>query len=123
MFILSFFLVFGKASFSGSFDESGGPLALLANFYNIDPAHMIVIHDELDIDFGVLRVEFGGGDNGLKSIRQSIGSGDHARIRIRIRVARPGANPSTTSSSSPSAPPSDATCRPMSRKLPTPSRV
>lgn len=68
-------------------NESGGPLALVANFYKIDPSHTIVIHDELDIDFGALRVKFGGGDNGhngLKSIRQSIGSGDYARIRVGI---------------------------------------
>ena len=68
-------------------NESGGPLSLVANFYKIDPAHTIVIHDELDIDFGALRVKFGGGDNGhngLKSIRQSIGTGDYARIRVGI---------------------------------------
>lgn len=68
-------------------NESGGPLSLVANFYKIIPAHTIVIHDELDIDFGALRVKFGGGDNGhngLKSIRQSIGTGDYARIRVGI---------------------------------------
>lgn len=68
-------------------NESGGPLSLVANFYKIDPAHTIVIHDELDIDFGALRVKFGGGDNGhngLKSIRQSIGTGDYSRIRVGI---------------------------------------
>ena len=68
-------------------NESGGPLSLVANFYKIDPALTIVIHDELDIDFGALRVKFGGGDNGhngLKSIRQSLGTGDYARIRVGI---------------------------------------
>ena len=68
-------------------NESGGPLSLVANFFKIDPAHTIVIHDELDIDFGALRVKFGGGDNGhngLKSIRQSIGTGDYSRIRVGI---------------------------------------
>ena len=68
-------------------NENGGPLSLVANFYKIDPAHTIVIHDELDIDFGALRVKFGGGDNGhngLKSIRQSLGTGDYARIRVGI---------------------------------------
>jgi PTH1 family peptidyl-tRNA hydrolase len=51
---------------------------------------MIVIHDELDIDPGQLRVKFGGGDNGhngLKSIRKSLGSGDF--FRVRIGVGRP----------------------------------
>jgi len=68
-------------------NESGGPVALTANFYKIDPAHTIVIHDELDIDFGALRVKFGGGDNGhngLKSLRESLGTGDYARIRFGI---------------------------------------
>lgn len=68
-------------------NESGGPLSLVANFYKIDPTHTVVIHDELDIDFGALRVKFGGGDNGhngLKSIRQSIGTGDYSRIRVGI---------------------------------------
>ena len=68
-------------------NECGGPLSLVANFYKIDPVHTIVIHDELDIDFGALRVKFGGGDNGhngLKSIRQSIGTGDYSRIRVGI---------------------------------------
>lgn len=68
-------------------NESGGPTRLVANFYKIDPAHMVVIHDELDIDFGALRVKFGGGDNGhngLKSIRQSFDTGDYSRIRVGI---------------------------------------
>ncbi|MEO6471249.1 MAG: aminoacyl-tRNA hydrolase [Aeromicrobium sp.] len=68
-------------------NESGGPLKQVANFYGIDPAHAIVIHDELDIDFGALRVKFGGGDNGhngLKSIRESLDTGDYSRIRVGI---------------------------------------
>lgn len=68
-------------------NESGGPVSLVANFYSIDPAHIIVIHDELDIDFSALRIKFGGGDNGhngLKSIRQSIGTGDYFRVRVGI---------------------------------------
>jgi len=51
---------------------------------------MIVIHDELDIDPGQLRVKFGGGDNGhngLRSIRKSLGTGDF--YRVRIGVGRP----------------------------------
>ncbi|MET0929357.1 MAG: aminoacyl-tRNA hydrolase, partial [Aeromicrobium sp.] len=68
-------------------NESGGPVSALAKFFDVGPEHVIVIHDELDIDFGMLRVKFGGGDNGhngLKSIRQSIGSGDYFRVRVGI---------------------------------------
>ena len=51
---------------------------------------MIVVHDELDIDPGQLRVKFGGGDNGhngLRSIRASLGTGDF--YRVRVGVGRP----------------------------------
>ena len=68
-------------------NESGGPVSQIANFYGIEPANIIAIHDELDIDFGGLRVKFGGGDNGhngLRSIRQSLGTGDYYRVRIGI---------------------------------------
>lgn len=68
-------------------NESGGPVSTLAKFYDVEPDHVVVIHDELDIDFGMLRVKRGGGDNGhngLKSIRQSLGTGDWFRIRVGI---------------------------------------
>lgn len=68
-------------------NESGGPVQAIANFYSIEPANVIAIHDELDIDFGALRVKFGGGDNGhngLRSIRQSLGTGDYYRVRVGI---------------------------------------
>jgi len=68
-------------------NESGGPTKALATFYKVDPENIIVLHDELDIDLGVIRVKFSGGDNGhngLKSIRKSLGSGDWYRIRLGI---------------------------------------
>ncbi|RLV56580.1 aminoacyl-tRNA hydrolase [Aeromicrobium phragmitis] len=68
-------------------NESGGPVAGLAKYYDVPTDHLVVIHDELDIDFGALRIKFGGGDNGhngLKSIRQSLGTGDYYRIRVGI---------------------------------------
>lgn len=48
---------------------------------------MIAIHDELDLEFGQLRLKVGGGDNGhngLKSMRAHLGSGDFYRVRIGI---------------------------------------
>jgi PTH1 family peptidyl-tRNA hydrolase len=68
-------------------NESGGPVSTLTKFYGVEPDHLIIVHDELDIEFGMLRIKFGGGDNGhngLKSVRQSLGSGDFYRVRIGI---------------------------------------
>lgn len=71
-------------------NESGGPVASLRDYYKVAPARIIVVHDELDLPFGTLKVKFGGGDgghNGLKSIRRSIGTGDF--VRVRFGVGRP----------------------------------
>ncbi|MGH3500110.1 MAG: aminoacyl-tRNA hydrolase [Nocardioidaceae bacterium] len=71
-------------------NESGGPVSSLLKFYKAEPARLVVIHDELDIPYGDLRVKLGGGDNGhngLKSIRQSLGTGDY--YRVRFGVGRP----------------------------------
>lgn len=68
-------------------NESGGPTKALANFYKIPTEHIIVLHDELDIELGAIRIKFGGGDNGhngLKSIRKSLATGDWYRIRLGI---------------------------------------
>jgi len=68
-------------------NESGGPVSALAGFFDIEPDHIVVIHDELDIDFGMLRIKLGGGDNGhngLRSIRQSLDTGDFHRVRVGI---------------------------------------
>ena len=71
-------------------NDSGGPVSGLLKFFKVDPANLVVIHDELDIGYGTLRVKFGGGDNGhngLKSIRRSLGTGDY--LRVRFGVGRP----------------------------------
>ena len=52
-------------------NTSGGPVKQLMNAYGVKPDHLIVIHDELDIDPGTIRVKLGGGHaghNGLRSI-------------------------------------------------------
>ncbi|TXJ04375.1 MAG: aminoacyl-tRNA hydrolase [Aeromicrobium sp.] len=71
----------------GYMNESGGPVAALMKYYSVQPENLIVIHDELDIPVGSLRLKMGGGDNGhngLKSIRQAIGTGDFYRVRVGI---------------------------------------
>jgi peptidyl-tRNA hydrolase, PTH1 family len=68
-------------------NESGGPVSALLGYYEIAPERMVVVHDELDIPYGTLRVKLGGGDNGhngLRSIRRSIGTGDYYRVRFGI---------------------------------------
>ncbi|HVV30676.1 MAG TPA: aminoacyl-tRNA hydrolase [Mycobacteriales bacterium] len=68
-------------------NDSGGPVASVAGFFKVPVAQLVVIHDELDLDFGQLRVKHGGGDNGhngLKSLRRSLGSGDFFRVRLGI---------------------------------------
>ena len=71
-------------------NETGGPVSGLLKYFKIEPDRLVVVHDELDIDPGQLRVKFGGGDNGhngLKSIRRSLGTGDF--FRVRVGVGRP----------------------------------
>ncbi|MCD9153801.1 aminoacyl-tRNA hydrolase [Aeromicrobium duanguangcaii] len=71
-------------------NESGGAVSALLKYYDVTPDHLIVIHDELDLPLGSLRCKLGGGDNGhngLKSIRQSIGTGDF--LRVRFGIGRP----------------------------------
>ncbi|MGV9596313.1 aminoacyl-tRNA hydrolase [Streptosporangium sandarakinum] len=69
---------------------SGGPVKALADFYKVDPARVIAVHDELDIPYGALRAKLGGGDNGhngLKSITKSLGTRDY--LRLRFGIGRP----------------------------------
>jgi len=66
---------------------SGRPVAALSAFYKVPPDRLVVIHDELDIAFGALRLKLGGGDgghNGLRSITQALGTGDYYRVRFGI---------------------------------------
>lgn len=65
---------------------SGAAVKALANYYKVDLDHLIVLHDELDLDFQTLRIKTGGGDNGhngLKSIRSALGP-DYFRVRLGI---------------------------------------
>jgi peptidyl-tRNA hydrolase, PTH1 family len=66
---------------------SGRPVAALAAFYKIPPERLVVIHDELDVQYGTLRLKLGGGDNGhngLRSITQALGTPDYYRVRFGI---------------------------------------
>ena len=66
---------------------SGGPVAALRNFHKISSERVVVIHDELDLPFGSVRLKLGGGDNGhngLRSVTAALGSREYHRIRIGI---------------------------------------
>ncbi|NQX11043.1 aminoacyl-tRNA hydrolase [Microbacteriaceae bacterium VKM Ac-2855] len=69
---------------------SGGPTSQLLKFYSLEPAQLIVLHDELDIPFDTLKLKHGGGHgghNGIRDIIAATGGGDF--IRVRIGVGRP----------------------------------
>jgi PTH1 family peptidyl-tRNA hydrolase len=68
-------------------NESGGPIKALMTFYKVPADRLVVVHDELDLPFGTLRVKLGGGDNGhngLRSVRSSLGTGEFNRVRVGI---------------------------------------
>jgi PTH1 family peptidyl-tRNA hydrolase len=71
----------------GYMNETGGPIKALAQFYSVEPAKIIVLHDELDIDFAAIRTKLGGGDNGnngLKSMTSALGGPNYYRVRLGI---------------------------------------
>ncbi|WP_461145531.1 aminoacyl-tRNA hydrolase [Salinifilum aidingensis] len=69
---------------------SGGPVSAVAKFFKIEPTSIAVIHDELDLPFGTVRLKQGGGENGhngLRSVSKSLGTRDY--LRVRFGVDRP----------------------------------
>lgn len=70
-------------------NQSGDAVQKAASFYKIPPENIVVVHDDLDIDFGQIRMRMGGtdaGNNGIRSLIQHIGIGFG---RIRIGVSKP----------------------------------
>jgi PTH1 family peptidyl-tRNA hydrolase len=66
---------------------SGGSVAALRGFYKIPVERIIVVHDELDVPFGAIRLKTGGGDNGhngLRSVTAALGTRDYHRVRVGI---------------------------------------
>lgn len=76
-------------------NTSGGPISKLCREYRIEPEELLVVHDELDLEPGDVRVKVGGGHaghNGLKSIINKLGSRDFTRVRVGIGMP-PGRMP------------------------------
>lgn len=66
---------------------SGGPVKALLSYYSVQPDRLIVVHDELDIEAGLVRLKRGGGEgghNGLRSITSALGTRDYYRVRAGI---------------------------------------
>lgn len=71
-------------------NESGGPITSIARFYKVPAEQVIVVHDELDLPYGGLRLKRGGGDgghNGLKSTTSALSSKEY--LRVRFGIGRP----------------------------------
>lgn len=68
-------------------NSSGEAVQKIAHFYKIDPTDVVVLYDDIDLEFGKLRVRHGGGSaghNGIKSILQHLGD-DFIRFRVGVR--------------------------------------
>lgn len=75
------------AKLNSFMNVSGGPVSSLAKFYGVDPEHIIVIHDELDIPFDTLKLKVGGGHgghNGVRDIAKALDTPEFPRIRVGI---------------------------------------
>ncbi|WP_435590382.1 aminoacyl-tRNA hydrolase [Nocardia sp. bgisy118] len=69
---------------------SGRPVAALARFFSVPPTEVIVVHDELDLPFGAVKLKRGGGEgghNGLRSISSALTTKEY--VRTRIGIGRP----------------------------------
>jgi peptidyl-tRNA hydrolase, PTH1 family len=72
-------------------NESGRSVGAAVRFFKVDPEHVLVVHDDVDLEAGRLQARAGGGlagHNGLRSLAQHLGSQDF--LRLRIGVGRPG---------------------------------
>lgn len=71
-------------------NDSGATTAALASFYSVPPASIVVVHDELELPLGDVRVKRGGGEgghNGLRSISSALRNRDY--LRVRVGIGRP----------------------------------
>jgi PTH1 family peptidyl-tRNA hydrolase len=74
----------------GYMNLSGGPVTNALRFFSVPADDLVVVHDDLDLDFGLIRLKRGGGEgghNGLRSISKSLGTKDY--LRVRFGIGRP----------------------------------
>ncbi|MDO5492834.1 MAG: aminoacyl-tRNA hydrolase [Nesterenkonia sp.] len=82
----------------GYMNVSGKPVRALMDYFDVDDDHLLVIHDEVDLDFGRIKLKQGGsegGHNGLRSITQHLG-GERDYLRLRAGVGRPSGRTDTS---------------------------
>jgi PTH1 family peptidyl-tRNA hydrolase len=73
-------------------NESGRSVQPAAAFYKVEPANIVVVHDELDLPFRTVRMKIGGGDagnRGVRSVTQHLGTPEYVRIRVGIAMSEP----------------------------------
>lgn len=66
---------------------SGESVGHAARFWKVEAGSLVVVHDDMDLEFGRVQIKVGGGDgghNGLKSLRQHLGTPDYARVRFGV---------------------------------------
>ena len=74
----------------GYMNVSGGPVSALCRFYDIEPGHVIAVHDEIDIPFNTVKLKLGGGEgghNGLRDVSKALATKEY--LRVRVGVGRP----------------------------------
>lgn len=74
-------------------NRSGHPVASLLGYFKVEPAKLIVIHDELDLELGRIKLKLGGGHgghNGIRDIKAQLANRDFSRVRFGISKAPEG---------------------------------
>ncbi|MCI1831409.1 MAG: aminoacyl-tRNA hydrolase [Bifidobacterium sp.] len=74
-------------------NDSGDAVSSICTYYAIAPEHVVVLHDDMDLEFGRIKVKAGGsagGHNGIRSIDKSLGTNAYARVRIGVGHAHRG---------------------------------
>ncbi|MDK7063242.1 aminoacyl-tRNA hydrolase [Gardnerella vaginalis] len=75
-------------------NDSGAAVSSISSYYQIETDHIVIIHDDMDLDFGRIKVKSGGsagGHNGIRSIDRSLGTPQYARVRMGVGHAQRGA--------------------------------
>ncbi|HAZ61495.1 MAG TPA: aminoacyl-tRNA hydrolase [Gammaproteobacteria bacterium] len=75
-------------------NRSGDAVGAVLRFYRIEPREILVVHDDLDLPAGAVRLKRGGGHgghNGLRDLAEKLGTGDY--LRLRIGIGHPGSAP------------------------------
>jgi PTH1 family peptidyl-tRNA hydrolase len=72
-------------------NQSGAPVAAIAHFYRIAPQEMLLVHDDIDLPPGVVRLKEGGGHGGHNGLRDVIAHIGADFWRLRLGVGHPGA--------------------------------